>query len=57
MGELAIGWGGAATRPALDIFENELETSKIEANLRDGVLTVRTPKRAELQPRRIKITS
>ena len=36
---------------------NELETTKIEANLRDGVLTVRIPKRAELRPRRIDIAS
>lgn len=39
------------------VLGNELETAKIEANLRDGVLTVRIPKRAELKPRRIEITS
>lgn len=39
------------------VLGNELETTKIEANLRDGVLTVRIPKRAELRPRRIEITS
>jgi HSP20 family protein len=39
------------------VLGNELETAKIEANLRDGVLTVRIPKRAELRPRRIEITS
>jgi HSP20 family molecular chaperone IbpA len=39
------------------VLGNELETGKIEANLRDGVLTVRIPKRAELRPRRIQITS
>ena len=33
----------------------ELETEKIEANLKDGVLTVRIPKRAELRARRIEI--
>jgi HSP20 family protein len=33
----------------------ELETDKIEANLKDGVLTVRIPKRAELRARRIEI--
>jgi HSP20 family protein len=36
---------------------NELETEKIEANLKDGVLTVRIPKRAELRPRRIEVQS
>lgn len=39
------------------VLGNELETTKIEANLRDGVLTVRIPKRAELRPRRIDVTS
>lgn len=34
---------------------HELETAKIEANLKDGLLTVRIPKRAELQPRRIEV--
>jgi HSP20 family protein len=33
----------------------ELETEKIEANLKDGVLMVRIPKRAELRARRIEI--
>lgn len=36
---------------------NELESEKIDANLRDGVLTLRIPKRAELRPRRIEIKS
>src|SRR5579862_2857178 len=35
----------------------ELEGSRIEANLKDGVLTVRIPKRAELRPRRIEVQS
>lgn len=36
-------------------LSGELETEKIEANLKDGVLTVRIPKRAELRARRIAI--
>jgi HSP20 family protein len=37
------------------LLSNELETNKIDANLKDGVLTVRIPKRAELRPRRIEV--
>ncbi|MDE2051279.1 MAG: Hsp20 family protein, partial [Gammaproteobacteria bacterium] len=33
----------------------ELESGKIEASLKDGVLTVRIPKRAELRPRKIEV--
>ncbi len=36
-------------------LSNELETQKIEAALKDGELTVRIPKRAELRPRKIEI--
>jgi HSP20 family protein len=36
-------------------LSRELESGKIEASLKDGVLTVRIPKRAELRPRRIEI--
>ncbi|SRR5581483_2087132 len=36
-------------------LSRELETDKIEANLKDGVLTVRIPKRAEMRARRIEI--
>jgi HSP20 family protein len=36
-------------------LSNELETQKIEAALKDGQLTVRIPKRAELRPRKIEI--
>jgi len=39
------------------VLGNELEASKIEANLKDGLLTVRIPKRAELRPRRIEVKS
>ena len=35
----------------------ELETGKIEARLKDGVLTVRIPKRSELRPRKIEVQS
>ena len=37
------------------VLSRELETGKIEASLKDGVLTVRIPKRAELRPRRIDV--
>lgn len=33
----------------------QLETDKIEANLKDGVLTVRIPKRAQMRARKIEI--
>jgi HSP20 family molecular chaperone IbpA len=36
-------------------LSNELDTGRIDANLKDGVLTVRIPKRAELRPRRIEV--
>jgi len=38
-------------------LSNELEADKIDANLKDGVLTVRIPKRADLRVRRIEVTS
>jgi HSP20 family molecular chaperone IbpA len=38
------------------VLSNELESSKIEANLQNGVLTIQIPKRAELRPRRIEIS-
>jgi HSP20 family molecular chaperone IbpA len=38
-------------------LSNELETDKIEAHLKDGVLRLRIPKRAELRPRRIEVKS
>ena len=37
------------------MLSNEFEADKIDANLEDGVLTVRIPKRAELRPRRIEV--
>jgi HSP20 family molecular chaperone IbpA len=36
-------------------LSRELETEKIDANLKDGVLTVRIPKRAEVRPRKIAV--
>jgi len=36
-------------------LSRELDSSKIQANLKDGVLTVRIPKQAALQPRRIEV--
>lgn len=36
-------------------LSGELETEKISAVLEDGLLTVRIPKRAEFQPRKIKV--
>jgi HSP20 family protein len=36
-------------------LSNELDTDQINANLKDGVLTVRIPKRAELRPRKIEV--
>ena len=39
------------------VLSSELDTSHIEAILKDGVLAVRIPKRAELRPRRIQVQS
>jgi HSP20 family molecular chaperone IbpA len=39
------------------VLGNELETDKIAANLADGILTLRIPKRAEVRPRRIEVKS
>ena len=38
-------------------LSRELDTGRIEANLKDGVLTLRIPKQAHAQPRRIAVTS
>jgi HSP20 family protein len=37
-------------------LSHELDTSKIDANLKDGVLTLRIPKQAHAQPRRIEVS-
>lgn len=36
-------------------LSRELDSQKIEANLKDGVLTLRIPKQAYAQPRRIEV--
>lgn len=36
-------------------LSSDLETDKIDATLKDGVLTLRVPKRPELRPRRIEV--
>lgn len=38
-------------------LSRELDTAKVEANLKDGVLTVRMPKQAYAQARRIPVTA
>ena len=37
------------------VLSGELATDQIEANLKDGVLTVRIPKRAEFRPRKVEV--
>jgi HSP20 family molecular chaperone IbpA len=36
-------------------LSRELDSEHIQANLKDGVLTVRIPKRSELRPRKIEV--
>jgi HSP20 family protein len=38
-------------------LSRELDTSRVDANLKDGVLTLRIPKQAHAQPRRIAVSS
>ena len=38
-------------------LSRELDTTRIEASLKDGVLTLRIPKQAHAQPRRIAVTA
>jgi HSP20 family molecular chaperone IbpA len=38
-------------------LSRELDAGRIEANLKDGVLTLRVPKQAHAQPRRIEVAS
>lgn len=38
-------------------LSRELDTTRVEANLKDGVLTLRIPKQAHAQPRRIAVTA
>jgi HSP20 family molecular chaperone IbpA len=37
-------------------LSHELDTENIEASLKDGVLRLRIPKRAEVRPRRIRVS-
>jgi HSP20 family molecular chaperone IbpA len=37
-------------------LSHELEAEQISAQMKDGVLTLRIPKRAELQPRKIEVS-
>ena len=38
-------------------LSNELQTDQISAEMKDGVLTLRLPKRPELQPRKIEVST
>jgi HSP20 family molecular chaperone IbpA len=38
-------------------LSRELDTARIDASLKDGVLTLRIPKQAHAQPRRIAVTA
>lgn len=38
-------------------LSRELETEKVNAQMKDGVLTLKIPKRAELQPRKIEVSA
>jgi HSP20 family protein len=38
-------------------LSRELDTTKVDANLKDGVLTLRIPKQAHAQPRRITVNA
>jgi HSP20 family molecular chaperone IbpA len=37
------------------VLSGELDTERIEATLKDGVLTLRIPKRAEFRPRKVEV--
>lgn len=37
------------------VLSAELETEAIDAKLKDGVLTIRIPKRSEFRPRKIEV--
>jgi HSP20 family protein len=45
-----------ATRYARSFaLSSELDVDKVDASLRDGVLTLRIPKRAEVRPRKVEV--
>ena len=45
-----------ATRYARSfVLSGELETDAIDAKMKDGVLTIRIPKRSEFRPRKIEV--
>jgi hypothetical protein len=46
---------GTTVRPSV-LFDSNLDVSKIDANLNDGVLKLSIPRRAEALPRRIKVS-
>lgn len=37
------------------VLTNELDSDSVEASMKDGVLSIRVPKRAELKPRQIEV--
>lgn len=39
------------------VLTNELDTDSVEASMKDGVLSIRVPRRAELKPRQIAVQS
>ena len=39
------------------VLSRELDAARIQANLKDGVLTLRIPKQAHAQPRRIEVSA
>ena len=39
------------------VLSSELDADRVEASLRDGLLTLRIPKRAEYQPRKVEVRS
>jgi HSP20 family molecular chaperone IbpA len=59
--DMPTGHGGGVCRDPLcslspDLHaDHELDADAIEASMKDGVLSIRIPKRAELKPRHIEI--
>lgn len=39
------------------VLSSELDTDKVDARLKDGVLSIHIPKRAEAKPRKIEVTT